>query len=78
MFRETLASGSRECFFPLAAQFSTQGEPAFCGLGTLAMVLNALSIDPGRVWKWPWRWYSEDMLECCVPLPVVAARPARG
>ena len=37
------------------------------------MVLNALRIDPGRVWKGPWRWYSEAMLACCVPLPEVAS-----
>ena len=40
-----------ECYFPLAEQFRTQDEPAFCGLSTLTMVLNALAVDPGRVWK---------------------------
>lgn len=30
---------------------STQDEPAFCGLASLAMTLNALSIDPRRTWK---------------------------
>lgn len=29
------------------------------------MVLNTLSIDPKRVWKGPWRWYNETMLDCC-------------
>ncbi|VDK75996.1 unnamed protein product [Onchocerca ochengi] len=32
------------------------------------MVLNALEVDPGRVWKSPWRFYHESMLDCCVPL----------
>lgn len=32
------------------------------------MVLNALEMDPGRTWKGVWRWYSDDMLECCSPL----------
>ena len=32
------------------------------------MVLNALEVDPGRVWKGPWRWYHESMLDCCAPL----------
>jgi glutathione gamma-glutamylcysteinyltransferase len=32
------------------------------------MVLNALQMDPGRTWKLPWRWYAEDMLDCCVSL----------
>lgn len=49
----------------------TQDEPAFCGLATLAMVLNALSIDPGRSWKGPWRWFNENMLDCCKPLEKV-------
>lgn len=47
--------------------FPLQDHPAYCGLGTLVMVLNALSLDPGRVWRegYPWRWYSEEMLDCC-------------
>ena len=28
-----------------------QDEPAFCGLGTLVTALNALAVDPGRIWK---------------------------
>ena len=40
-----------ECYFRLAEQFRTQDDPAFCGLSTLTMVLNALAIDPGRIWK---------------------------
>ena len=34
-------------------------------------MLNALKIDPGRHWKGPWRWFSEEMLDCCVPLEQV-------
>ena len=49
-------SGYMNCYFPLAAQFRTQEEPAYCGLSTLVMVLNALEVDPGRIWKGPWRW----------------------
>lgn len=40
-----------ECYFKLAAQFRTQDEPAFCGLTTLVIALNALEVDPGEVWK---------------------------
>lgn len=58
-------------FFPLCENFRTQDEPAYCGLGTLTTVLNALAIDPGRLWKGVWRWYSEDMLHCCKPLDQV-------
>jgi glutathione gamma-glutamylcysteinyltransferase len=71
IFKEALNEGTMDCFFNLAAQFRTQDEPAYCGLSTLVMVLNALSVDPGRVWKGPWRWYHENMLECCVPLEVI-------
>ena len=42
MFGEALIDGYMTCYFPLAAQFRTQEEPAFCGLTTLVMVLNAL------------------------------------
>ena len=71
MFAEALASGHMEVFFALASEFHTQAEPAFCGLGTLTMVLNALQIDPGRQWKGVWRYYSEDLLSCCKSLDEV-------
>lgn len=48
LFAEALAAGNMESYFMLASQFRTQDEPAFCGLSSLVMVLNALSIDPGR------------------------------
>lgn len=35
------------------------------------MILNALGLDPGRVWKGPWRWYHESMLTCCLPRDVL-------
>jgi glutathione gamma-glutamylcysteinyltransferase len=35
------------------------------------MTLNALGLDPNRLWKGPWRWFSEDLLDCCVPLETV-------
>ncbi|AFZ11668.1 Glutathione gamma-glutamylcysteinyltransferase [Crinalium epipsammum PCC 9333] len=71
IFAEALTLGGMEGYFALAEQFHTQVEPAFCGLGTLVVVLNALSIDPGRIWKGVWRWYGEEFLDCCKPLPVV-------
>jgi hypothetical protein len=67
LFREALAAGGMEGYFALAEQFHTQSEPEFCGPSTLAMILNALALDPNRIWKGPWRWYSEEMLECCAP-----------
>jgi hypothetical protein len=64
MFREALADGHMESFFPLSEQFITQSEPAFCSLSSMAMVLNALNHDPGRIWKGPWRWITEETLQC--------------
>ncbi|KAJ9080440.1 hypothetical protein DSO57_1024999 [Entomophthora muscae] len=29
------------------------------------MALNSLEVDPLRVWKGPWRWYADEMLDCC-------------
>eukprot|EP00195_Chlamydomonas_chlamydogama_P013755 CAMPEP_0202897002 /NCGR_PEP_ID=MMETSP1392-20130828/5876_1 /ASSEMBLY_ACC=CAM_ASM_000868 /TAXON_ID=225041 /ORGANISM="Chlamydomonas chlamydogama, Strain SAG 11-48b" /LENGTH=434 /DNA_ID=CAMNT_0049582539 /DNA_START=419 /DNA_END=1723 /DNA_ORIENTATION=- len=68
LFSEALQGGTMNGFFKLMEQFSTQDEPAFCGLSSLSMVLNALSIDPGRPWKGPWRWFHDELLDCCVPL----------
>lgn len=50
---------------------SMQDDPAFCGLASVAMVLNALSIDPRRPWKGSWRIFHEHLLDCCVPLAQV-------
>lgn len=71
VFREALAQGCMEGYFDLIGAFTTQAEPAYCGLGSLSMVLNACEVDPGRAWKGVWRWYSDDMLECCSPLEVI-------
>lgn len=74
VFAEALRDGGLDGWFRLAEQFHTQADPAFCGLGSLVVALNALGIDPGRLWKGPWRWFAEDLLDCCVPLDVVRAR----
>lgn len=74
LFAEALATGGLGGYFPLAEQYHTQSEPTFCGLGSLVVTLNALAIDPGRSWKGSWRWFSEDLLDCCAPLESVRAR----
>src|SRR5918995_530499 len=74
VFAEALASDGLKGYFPLAEQFHTQSDPAFCGLGSLVVALNALAIDPERLWKGPWRWFTEDLLDCCVPLSNVRER----
>lgn len=72
IFAKALASGSMQSFFQLIEHFRTQDEPAFCGLASVAMVLNALSVDPRRPWKGNWRYFSEGMLDCCTSLEKVA------
>ncbi|GMH30899.1 hypothetical protein Nepgr_032742 [Nepenthes gracilis] len=68
LFTEALGRGHMEGFFKLISYYQTQSEPAYCGLASLAVVLNALAIDPGRKWKGPWRWFDDTMLDCCEPL----------
>ncbi|HUQ01358.1 MAG TPA: phytochelatin synthase family protein [Kofleriaceae bacterium] len=74
LFGEALAAGGLGGYFALAEQYQTQSDPAFCGLGSLVVALNALAIDPGRLWKGPWRWFSEELLDCCVSLEQVRAQ----
>lgn len=74
VFAAALAAGGLGGYFPLAEQFHTQADPAYCGLGSLVVALNALAIDPGRLWKGPWRWFGEELLDCCVPLEEVRRR----
>ena len=71
LFAEAMSQGYMNAYFNLAEHFSTQGHPSFCGLGSLTMALNALFVDPGRVWQGVWRWFDESMLDCCDPLEVV-------
>lgn len=71
LFTDALATGYMNCYFTLASQFRTQDEPSYCGLSSLVMVLNALAIDPGKLWKGVFRWYHEDMLDCCTPIDEV-------
>lgn len=68
LFEQSMREGHLEVYFILAEKFTTQSDPAFCGLGSLSMALNALFIDPRRVWKGSWRWFDDSMLDCCVSL----------
>jgi glutathione gamma-glutamylcysteinyltransferase len=70
-FQRALLAGTLEGYFKLAQQFHTQADPAYCGLGSLVCALNALGIDPGRRWKGAWRWFSEELLDCCKSLDEV-------
>ena len=61
-FAEALAAGGAAGYWRLAEVYHTQAEPAFCGLASLTVALNALAVDPRRVWRAPWRW-------CALPRP---------
>ncbi|KAL0079976.1 Phytochelatin synthase-domain-containing protein [Phycomyces blakesleeanus] len=65
LFRDAMENGQAEGFFPLSGNYTTQSEPSYCGPSSLAMVLNALEVDPKRRWKGVWRWYSDELLDCC-------------
>jgi glutathione gamma-glutamylcysteinyltransferase len=71
LFQKSLVSGKAVNFFSLSGNYQTQSDPAFCGLSSVSIVLNALAVDPGRQWKGVWRWYTEEMLDCCSPLSKV-------
>ena len=72
IFTNALIQGNMRNYFQISPQFRTQDEPAYCGITTLCMSLNALMVDPGKSWKNSvWRWYEESRLDCCVSLDLV-------
>lgn len=42
-----------------------------CSLGTLSMVMNSLNLDPNRLWKGSWRYFSEETLQTIKPFELV-------
>jgi glutathione gamma-glutamylcysteinyltransferase len=68
IFQSALHNHGLKSFYNLIQQYHTQTEPAYCGVSTLVMVLNALAVDPQQNWKGPWRWYEERMLNCCLDM----------
>ncbi|GMI00763.1 hypothetical protein TrST_g5019 [Triparma strigata] len=72
LFTSSLLSSGCLRFFTLISHFSTQDSPAYCGLSTLTIILNALNVDPRKQWKGSvWRYYHENMLNCCKDLEKV-------
>lgn len=65
LFAESFSSKHATNFFPLITNFASQSDVAMCGPASLAMVLNALRLDPQKTWKAPWRWWSDEMFACC-------------
>ena len=68
-FLESLGTDNAEAYLPLAEQFLNQSDPAYCGITTLAMILNACAVDPNVRWRGGWRWYGSDDVvldRCCL------------
>jgi glutathione gamma-glutamylcysteinyltransferase len=65
IFHESFTSGHATNFFSLITNFASQSDVSMCGPASLAMVLNALKLDPMRTWRRPWRWWSDEMFACC-------------
>lgn len=66
---ESLTKQTAESYWSLMEQFVNQSDPAFCGVTTLLMVLNAMGIDPNVRWRGGWRFFgSEEVLldGCCL------------
>jgi Phytochelatin synthase len=54
-------SEAREAYFPLASNFLTQETPAYCGVASIVMVLNALSVPAPAVPEYgPYRTFTQD------------------
>ncbi|KAF0492491.1 Phytochelatin-domain-containing protein [Gigaspora margarita] len=71
LFKQALNEGYAEGYFNLSSCFSHQMDPAFCGLSSLSIVLNALQVKGAPVWKGPWRWWFDELLNCCTPIEEV-------
>lgn len=65
IFHEAFKSGNAANFFSLITNFASQSDVSMCGPASLAMVLNALKLDPMQTWRRPWRWWSDEMFACC-------------
>ena len=68
-----LQTGYAVPYLSLSSCYDAQSEPSYCGVSTLAIILNALRIDPQRKWSpmSTWRWYTVELLDCCYSLEEV-------
>lgn len=73
-FKEAINTNFMNIYYILAPQFCTQDHPNYCGVSNLVMILNGLRVDPGKMWKYPWRWYDEKMLNTCTPMKKIEAQ----
>ena len=62
----TLQTGYAVPFLSLSSCYNIQSQRTYCGLGTLAIILNSLQIDLRRRWKTTTGWYTDKLLDKCV------------
>jgi glutathione gamma-glutamylcysteinyltransferase len=69
MLLHALQNHTAESYWSLMEHFTNQSDPAYCGVTTLLIVLNSMSVDPNIRWRGGWRYYGdEDVLleRCCI------------
>ncbi|TIP97829.1 MAG: glutathione gamma-glutamylcysteinyltransferase, partial [Mesorhizobium sp.] len=58
-----IEADAREAYFPLAINFVTQKNQAFCGVASSVMVLNAIGVPAPPVPEYdPYRTFTQDNL----------------
>lgn len=65
----TCPESNTESYYRLTQHAMNQSDPAYCGVTTLVVVLNALSIDPNVRWKGGWRYFGDEgvlLSRCCL------------
>lgn len=62
----TLQTGYAVPFLSLSSCYNTQSTLTYCGLSTLAIILNSLEIVPRCRWKTITGWYTDELLDNCV------------
>jgi hypothetical protein len=72
-----LGSESHEAYFPLASNFLTQKNQAFCGVASIVMVLNAMQLPAPAVPEYdPYKTFTQDNVldsrsEAILPVEVI-------
>jgi len=65
----TCPESNTESYYRLTQHAMNQSDPAYCGVTTLVVVLNALSVDPNVRWKGGWRYFGDEgflLSRCCM------------
>jgi hypothetical protein len=66
---ESLVNQTAVAYAALTIHFANQSDPAFCGITTLLVCLNAFAIDPQTRWRGGWRYFGDEeslLARCCL------------